>query len=125
MKIDISKLREHIVETSKTGSLCWKPTNHRVRIDKKVYLGYKAKLPSGLSIKTLPHLIGDEMVSSLIIEGETKELFLTENSRKLSGIEVTDPTDLLTIITSVNETLENKNLINSIDNELAKFLYFK
>ena len=121
-KIDISKLRKDVIEASETGLICWKPTGNRVRIDNKVYFGYKTELPNGLSMEIIPNLVGDKMISNLMIRGGMEELLLTEDTEKLSGKEVSDSADLLTIILSINEIFKDKSLVDSIENELTGLL---
>jgi hypothetical protein len=122
-KIDISKLREYLIKASEAGFLDWEPTGNWAEIDGKTYWGHKTKLPNGSLIEIVIRSIEDEMVLGLVIKEDTEELFLTDNPKKLPGKEVTEPTDLLVITSRINAILENKDLINSIESELASLIY--
>ena len=124
-KIDISELRKYLVKASKARFLDWEPIGDKVRspYGEKLYQGYKTRLPSGSSIEMIVRSIDNKMILGLRIKNEREELFLTENSKKLPGKEVTEATDLLLIISWIDAIFKDNSLIGSIESELAGLIY--
>ncbi|MDF1498593.1 MAG: hypothetical protein P1P85_04555 [Patescibacteria group bacterium] len=76
-KIDISELREYLIKASKARFLDWRPVGDKVKppYGKKLYQGYKTRLPSGCSIEILVRSIENNMILGLVIKKVRRNYF--------------------------------------------------